>query len=130
MTSFGVGASVGANYTGKRAVVIWDVTKHPNGIDASTAAIMILNPNVTDTDLSSGIMLYMMSRNGAGYNSSLVNLYTDVSNAFSNSLIRYSLPTWTASPTVSPNTLDTICFSWNSVQANIEISDVAYARIA
>jgi len=125
----GATSVISASFTGKRNLVLVEFTKTGPYLD--TAGLDIETSNVPRVDFPSGALLYAMGLNGVGAGTNALSIYNSLNTNFSNIVSNYSLPSSvTEIPLVSSNTLDTICFSWNSSQAYIEISDVAYSRLA
>ncbi len=112
--------TLGANYTGVRQSIFFEMSKSDNSLSLLWRA----NGGAAITkDLPSGTFLGAMGVN-PGINN--IESYLNANGgADGHSQVGFTTTPYSA----LYNLLDTVCFSWNSSAANIEISDVAYARI-
>ncbi len=112
-------AKMSANHTGVRQVLAFEINKTSN--TAATISATVVGGGNPTKDTLSGIFLQAIASNPG-----IDTFHTTLAALGGDTLSQFSPTTFTTFP---PNVLDTICFSWNSSQAAIEITDVAYARL-
>ncbi len=108
---------VSANYTGIRQTIEIEIAKL-NSSTIAVEAVLAVGSSYITKDTPDTTFL------GAVLTSSGRNPFSDyLGNHDADGYNTYSTPTRVT--LLNPNTLDSICFSWNHTGANIEISDVA-----